>query len=227
MTGWILAWLSFAFVVAAALAKAGESAGTRQEIRLEVWRAIAAELRGRGVAEQALPRIEQLDLPPDLPAAGRKLRVSFACWDAVPKRWQFRLECLEPGQCLPFLAYLAGENSEGTASDTASDTPSDKTSDKTSDPRAPVLDSARGYADSGSCRPQSGSHRVLAALTKPAVAVGDPATTVFLARGLRMTATVTCLERGREGEVIRVRSTDGHVFRARISGPGRLEALQQ
>ncbi len=193
MTRWILAWLSFAFVVAAAFAKAGESGG----IRLEVWRAIAAELRGRGVAEQALPRIEQLDLPADLPAAGRKLRVSLTCWDAVPKRWQFRLECLEPGQCLPFLAYLAGENSESR------------------------------YADSGPCGAPSSSHLALAALTKPTVAVGDPATTVFLARGLRMTATVTCLERGREGEIIRVRSTDGHVFRARISGPGRLEALQQ
>jgi hypothetical protein len=198
MTRWILPWLSFVFVVAAALAaKAGESGG----IKLEVWRAVVAELRGRGVAEQSLPRIEELDLPPDLPANGRKLRVSLTCWDAVPKRWQFRLECLEAGQCLPFLAYLAGD----------------------------VLDSASGYADSGTCRTQSGSHVALVALTKtkPAVAVGDPATTVFLAQGLRMTATVTCLERGREGDVIRVRSSDGHVFRARIFGPGRLEALQQ
>lgn len=32
-----------------------------------------------------------------------------------------------------------------------------------------------------------------------------------------MTAIVTCLERGREGQVIRVRSQDGHIFRARIS----------
>ncbi len=50
---------------------------------------------------------------------------------------------------------------------------------------------------------------------------------VFLSNRLRMTASVTCLERGREGEVIRVRSQDGRVFRARISGPARLEVLLQ
>jgi len=38
---------------------------------------------------------------------------------------------------------------------------------------------------------------------------------------------VTCLERGREGEVIRVRGEEGQVFRARISGPALLEALPQ
>jgi flagella basal body P-ring formation protein FlgA len=42
-----------------------------------------------------------------------------------------------------------------------------------------------------------------------------------------MTASVTCLERGRQGEVIRVRAPDGHIFRARISGPALLEALPQ
>jgi len=50
---------------------------------------------------------------------------------------------------------------------------------------------------------------------------------VFLTNRLRMTASVTCLERGREGEVIRVRSQDGHIFRARISGPALLEVLPQ
>jgi hypothetical protein len=62
---------------------------------------------------------------------------------------------------------------------------------------------------------------------KPTVRAGDRATAVFLADRLRMTASVTCLERGREGEVIRVRGQDGYVFRARISGPGLLEALPQ
>jgi len=57
--------------------------------------------------------------------------------------------------------------------------------------------------------------------------VGDRATAVFLSSRLRMTANVICLERGREGAVIRVRSQDGHVFRARISGSARVEALPQ
>ncbi len=61
----------------------------------------------------------------------------------------------------------------------------------------------------------------------PVVRAGERATAVFLADRLRMTASVTCLERGNEGEIIRVRSQDGHVFRARISGPALLEALPQ
>ncbi len=31
---------------------------------------------------------------------------SSRCWDEGPRRTQFRLECGEPGQCLPFLVYL-------------------------------------------------------------------------------------------------------------------------
>jgi flagella basal body P-ring formation protein FlgA len=64
-------------------------------------------------------------------------------------------------------------------------------------------------------------------LPKPVLRAGDRATAVFLSNRLRMAASVTCLERGREGEVIRVRSQDGRVFRARISGPARLEVLPQ
>ena len=59
------------------------------------------------------------------------------------------------------------------------------------------------------------------------VRAGERATAVFVADRLRMTASVTCLERGNEGAIIRVRSQDGHVFRARISGPALLEALPQ
>jgi flagella basal body P-ring formation protein FlgA len=59
------------------------------------------------------------------------------------------------------------------------------------------------------------------------VRAGERATAVFLSSRLRMTASVTCLEHGREGEIIRVRGLDGHVFRARISGPALLEALPQ
>ena len=65
------------------------------------------------------------------------------------------------------------------------------------------------------------------AVRKLAVHPGDRATAVFVADRLRMTASVTCLDRGREGEIIRVRGIDGHIFRARISGPARLEAVPQ
>jgi hypothetical protein len=166
-----------------------------------VWQAVVAELRQRGLPEPQLPRIEDLDLPVALPAlAGRKLRVSSACWDEGPERTQFRLECGEPGQCLPFLAYVHVQNRDAGA-------------------RA------------GSCRLESPSRPAPEApvkpLEKPAVRAGDRATAVFLSARLRISASVTCLERGREGEVIRVRNEDGQIFRARISGPALLEAVPQ
>ena len=174
--------------------------------RQEVWQAVVAELHERGLSEAQLPRIEDLDVPVALPAvAGRKLRVSSACWDEGPEHTQFRLECGEPGQCLPFLVYVHVHNVQVHNRDAGT--------------RA------------GSCRLESGSHTApeapLKPLAKPTVRPGDRATAVFLSDRLRISASVTCLERGREGEVIRVRGEDGQVFRARISGPALLEAVPQ
>ncbi len=176
--------------------------------RQEVWRAVATELRGRGLAERQLPRVDDLDLPVALPAlAGRTLRVSSACWDAGPRRTQFRLECSAPGQCLPFLVYLREYVREYA--------------------REYVRDQVTAEAQAASCGLASWMRPAPAASPKPAVHAGDRAVAVFLTNRLRMTASVTCLERGREGEVVRVRSQDGHIFRARISGPALLEALPQ
>jgi hypothetical protein len=205
----------------------GEESRTRTDggptpiMRQEVWQAVAAELRQRGLAEKQLPRVEDLDLPGALPAlAGRRLRVSSECWDEGPRRTQFRLQCDEPGECLPFLVYVR---------------------DPIRDYELGVRDSlnhdslgAGAVARAGSCRLASGSHpahgvpeAVRPAASQPMVRAGDQARAVFLANGLRMTASVTCLERGREGEIIRVRGLDGYVFRARVSGPNLLEALWQ
>jgi hypothetical protein len=92
-----------------------------------------------------------------------------------------------------------------------------------------------GKADRGaraaSCREESEARPALGGaakpLPKPAVHAGDKATVVFRSESVRISASVTCLDRGREGEVIRVRNQDGEVFRARISGPARLEAVPQ
>ena len=197
----ILVCFTFAFgMVTAPLLWAVDS--TSPMTRQEAWQAVAAELRQRGLSELELPRVESLDMPMALPAlAGRRLRVSSICWDEGPRRVQFRLECGEPGECLPFLVYVHG----------------------------------RGNADSGErhgpCRLPSGPR--LASVDspgpspQPTLRAGDRATAVFLADRLRMTAIVTCLERGREGQVIRVRGQEGHIFRARISGPARLEVVPQ
>jgi len=163
----------------------------------EVWRAVAVELRKQGLSEKQLPPVDGLELPAALPAlAGRRLRVASACWDKVPQRTQFRLECVAPGECLPFLVYF----------------------------RDPVSSNLARHGES--CR-LSSSHTATATSPKPMVRAGDRATAVFHAARLRMTASVTCLEHGGAGEVIRVRGGDGHVFQARVSGPGELEALPQ
>ncbi len=176
--------------------------------RDEVWRAVVEELRGGGLAESQLPRMEDIDLPVALPAAaGRKLRVRSACWDEGTQRTTFRLECGTPGRCLPFLAYVRGRY--------------DDEGDGDADGRA------------GLCGPKLEARATDAlrvpvkAPPQPMVRAGDRAMATFVAEGLRIAASVTCLERGREGEVIRVRGEDGQVFRARVSGPTRLEAVTQ
>jgi hypothetical protein len=190
------------------------TAATRQE----VWQAVVAELQREGLSEQRLPRIEDLELPGALPAlAGRRLHVSSACWDEGPRRTQFRLECGEPGQCLPFLVYLHNPYLHNVYLH--------------NHVHNYVREDQNASARAESCRPASEPRRAPEVSPKPSpkpgLRAGDRATAVFLSNRLRMTASVTCLERGREGEVIRVRSEDGHVFRARISGPARLEVLPQ
>jgi hypothetical protein len=179
-------------------------------MRQEVWQAVVAELEREGLSEQRLPRIEDLELPGALPAlAGRRLHVSSACWDEGPRRTQFRLECGEPGQCLPFLVYLHNVYLHDVYL------------------YDHVRDDQDASARAGPCRPAPQPRPAPKPSPKPVLRAGDRATAVFLSNRLRMTASVTCLERGREGEVIRVRSQDGRVFRARISGPARLEVLPQ
>jgi hypothetical protein len=165
--------------------------------RQEVWRAVAGELRERGLREEQLPRAEDLDLPVAVPAAeGRTLRVAAVCRYASPERVQFRLECREPGQCIPFLAYL-----------------------RTTDVRMTEL------TIGGPCR--SGSRSASAQPKKVAVRAGERAIVVLVADRLRLTTSVICLERGTAGEIIRVKNQDGRIFRARIAAPALLEALPQ
>ena len=168
------------------------------DARQEVWRAVAGELRKQGFLERQLPRMGDLDLPGLAFLDGRSLRITSSCWDSGPRRTQFRVECSGAGQCLPFLVYFR----DPSASDDA-----------------PV-------ARARLCRAAT-PHHATGGLREPTVRAGGRATAVFHADGLRMTATVTSLERGREGEVIRVRAVDGHVFRVRILGPGQVEALPQ
>jgi len=165
----------------------------------EVWQAVVNELRQRGFGSGELPQVEDLELPDAVPArTGRKVQVSSVCWDVDAGRLRFRLECRPAGACLRFLAYLRGSPE-------------------------PSL-----HAGSPSCRLEN-SGRLLtpAQRAAPSVHAGQRATAVLAASGLQMRAVVTCLDRGAEGEIVRVRGQEGRVFRARVTGEARLEALPE
>jgi len=86
--------------------------------RDEVWQAVTLELRQRGVREEQLLGLDEIDLPGVIPAAAsRTLKVSMVCWDAERGRAQFQLECREPGQCVPFLAYADAGRSTAMGSE--------------------------------------------------------------------------------------------------------------
>ena len=156
----------------------------------EVWQTVAEELRDRGLHEAQLPHAEDLELPVAVPApAKRTLRVAAVCWDAALGGLQFRLECREPGQCIPFLARVR------TAQSTIA----------------------------GSC--PSGARSVSVRPRKAAVRAGERAMVVFVANRLHLTTSVICLERGAEGDIIRVKNQEGRIFRARVAAPAVLEAL--
>ena len=165
--------------------------------RQEVWQAVAGELRERGLREEQLPGVEDLDLPLAVPAAeGRTLRVAAICWNADLARDEYRLGCSQPGQCIPFLAYARTIDTWTTARTIA-----------------------------GACR--SGSRFAALPPNRVAVRTGERATVVFVAHRLRVATSVICLERVAEGEIIRVKNQDGRIFRARVAAPALLEVWPQ
>jgi hypothetical protein len=150
---------------------------------------------------EQLLTFEEIELPVAVPAAAsRTLRVSMVCWDADLQRAQFQLECREPGHCIPFLAYADAGRSTTMGSQK-------------------IAGSA--------CRSASRTRTTGAPPHKDLIRVGDHATVIFGGGQFHLTALVTCLERGAEGAIIRVRNRDGQIFRARVSAPARLEALTQ
>jgi hypothetical protein len=188
--------------------------GATPVTRQEVWQAVVVELRQRGVSDQNLPPAEDLDLPAAPPARpGRKLQVASACWDERRERVQFRLECAAPGECLPFIAYLNRGQLQSVDLHAAGGAVRE-------DAACRVIAGTRLAGPSAAkLASKSTSQSALQPMMRP----GDPAIAVFVGNGMRMTASVTCLDRGREGESVRVRGPDGNVFRARISGPASLE----
>ena len=165
----------------------------------ETWQAVLSELRVRGFGPEKLPLPEALELPVAVPARiGRKLEVSSVCWDADSARVRYLLECRPAGACLRFLAYLRGSFGPDE------------------------------HGQAPSCRTEGADHlRTPSPRAAPSVRAGQRATVVLAASGLRMTAIVTCLDHGAQGEVVRVRGQEGRVFRARVTGKALVEKLPE
>jgi len=202
--GWVAIAISAGLAVAAE-----EPARSYSPVTVsEVWRAAAGELRGRGWREEQLPRIVNIELPVAVPARGaRELHVSAMCWDADSQRVRLRMECREAGACLPFLAYLRRDSGERDFF--GIDFP------------------GRSQAGMPSCRLASPGQSRSLPREPPTIRSGERALAVLSAGGLRVSAAVTCLERGARGEIIRVRGEEGRIFRARVAGPALVEALPE
>lgn len=197
---WILVFPMFLFtLVGSAVAQSGEAASAYSPVTVsEARQAVLDELRARGLQEEQMPRVEDMELPDAVPARiGRTLRVSSLCSVAGDGWARVTLRCDEGGACLPFFVYVRRHESW----------------------RAAACDLVRLPNPQSSYRP--------VAVPAPVVRAGDRATAVLITAGLRITAAVTCLDRGARGEVIRVRGAEGSVFRARVSGPALVEALPQ
>jgi hypothetical protein len=203
-----------------ALVEAGEPAPFKRLAVGEVRRAVLAELKRRGVdgllkdgnLKDGELKDGDIEIPSAVPArAGSRVRVASVCWDGSAGRARFRMECTAAGSCLPFFVYVRTESHASAAS---------------CDGKAESHDSEGGGSEGGgSASDGSASDGAAKARGKPMVRVGEGATAVMVASGLRMTAAVTCLDRGARGEIIRVRAGEGHIFRARVAGPGLVEAV--
>ncbi len=173
--------------------------------RQEVFSAVAAYLRAHRLSEEQLPQAGELELPGTIPARSeRTLRVTAVCWDEPMDRAAFRLECDEAGACLPFLVYGG-----------------------IGQPIFDLLRSSQVTEISSTCSVQTGTRTRKVSRPEIVVRPGDRATVVFRGTQVRLSQQVTCVERGAAGDIIRVRNSEGTLFRARVVTGGRLEALSQ
>jgi hypothetical protein len=217
----------FLCLVQSVLVMAGSPAKS-EDLRRAVWVAVASELKAQGRGEETLPRIEDLELPGALPAVGEgNLRASAACWDARARRTRLRLQCIAPAQCLPFLVSFDSNKDAAKRKPSVQDKAQDQNKDEGQGKENDQAEACKVGAATAEVRGKAAVQQTSVAQKENPIRAGDRATAVFRTAGLRMSASVVCLDRGSEGEIIRVRSQNGQVFRARISGPALLDALPE
>lgn len=163
--------------------------------KTEVLGVFSAHLRARGVAEEQFPHLNEIELPASIPAAPDR------ALRLVSACWNAKV-----GR-----AQLRLE-----CSDTGQCVPFLAYVRSTTSPFEAAI---------GACPGASPSRTLRHPPRKPVLLAGDRATVVYSSGHMRLTAVVTCLERGAEGDVIRVRNQDGRTFRARIASPALLEAI--
>jgi len=171
----------------------------------EVAATINRELRRRGSAEAELVSARDLEFPGTVSVpGGNSLEVSSISWDVMLRAWQFRLGCQNPASCLPFLV---------TAHLPASRFPEIRDKGR---PPGTVL---------GPVEPATSVLRIPSTHATMLVKAGQPARVVVERAGMRITVQVICLERGSQGQLIRVRHRDSRgVFAARVVAAGLLES---
>jgi len=161
----------------------------------EVRNAIAADLRARGVPGDELPPADDIELPAAVPAAAGH------SLRVAASCWDSSLARaqfrIECREAAQCLTFFAYVRWAPPA----------------------------GRLVGQSCQGSANVRRANSAARKAVVRPGDRATVVFQGTRMRLTSVVTCLDRGAEGDVIRVRNQDGHISRARVSTANLLEAL--
>ena len=194
---------SLAFFILSATMVWGQEGSLTPVTPQEAWQVIAAYLGEQGVAEEQIPRADGVQLPGTILATSeRTLRVAAVCWDNQMERASFRLECHRGSACIPFL--VLSEITQTTFR---------------------KLQSSRETEVSPVCSLRPGPPARKVVRKETVLRVGDHAMVVFRGDQMQLSVQVTCVERGAEGEIIRVRNADGVLFRARVVGPGLLEAL--
>src|SRR5712692_3757702 len=189
--------------------------------RAQIWRTISRVLRARGLEPSELPRLKDFDASNAAGIAeGKSFEVASLAWDGVLHFLQLRLRCGTPGDCLPFLVQI--HMSQAVASRVMASRVMGW-----QDPSIQLAVAGTEPHPSASPAKSSAQHFPIgnASVGLRLVERGELATLILKGDGIRMSVEVICLDRGSEGQEIRVRSKKGlRVFRARVVGPGILEA---
>lgn len=187
----------FSFVIAAIpFLHAGEPAQASSPVTAaEARQAVVDELRSRGFQEEQMPQVEDLELPVAVPGRAGR-KLRVSAVCWDANDGRARFR-LQCSEAGTCLPFLVYVRVAENARAVSCDLGRQS--------RSPSLTQIRASA--------------------PMLRAGDRAIAVLVATGLRMSAAVTCLDRGDRGDIIRVRGQEGYIFRARVAGPALVEAL--